>query len=393
MAGLFAGLARRVIDAVVRGGDEPARGCGPLWGERVLAIKWVQRFERRGSRAASKMGGYLRPRLEPHREFLEELRVEKTDITLKALCDRLLAERGVRADTAMMSRFFRRIGVTLKKDADRARAGSCGHKAPSPALAKPSEARRPFASRLHGRDLDQDQHDPALRQVAAQKKARRQGPAQPLENRDIPGRAAQRSYRRALRVRRPHQRRAVSAYVEQFLVPTLKPNDIVVLDNQSRLPQRKGGANRDQGRRRASPVPSKVISPYLTGHTGCVICAGYVVRYLSSEPSQDLRVISDNLGRDSRTSEWRCRPEEPSIRPRLGLAELDRPARVAILVPELGRLGFPCLRNAPLLDRLLLLLGVALASARRSARRRRFARPWRRSRPRAAPRRTGRTAA
>jgi transposase len=27
----------------------------------------------------------------------------------------LLAERGVRADTAMMSRFFRRIGVTLKK--------------------------------------------------------------------------------------------------------------------------------------------------------------------------------------------------------------------------------------------------------------------------------------
>jgi hypothetical protein len=51
-----------------------------------------------GSRAASKMGGYLRPRLEPHREFLERLRAEKSDITLQALCDRLLAERGVRAD-------------------------------------------------------------------------------------------------------------------------------------------------------------------------------------------------------------------------------------------------------------------------------------------------------
>jgi transposase len=59
------------------------------------AIKWVQRFERSGSRAASKMGGYLRPRLEPHSE--------KSDFTLQALCDRLLAERGVRADTAMMS--------------------------------------------------------------------------------------------------------------------------------------------------------------------------------------------------------------------------------------------------------------------------------------------------
>jgi transposase len=51
----------------------------------------------------------------PHREFLEAARTEKSDITLQALCDRLLSERGVKADTSMMSRFFRRIGVTLKK--------------------------------------------------------------------------------------------------------------------------------------------------------------------------------------------------------------------------------------------------------------------------------------
>ncbi len=61
------------------------------------------------------MGGYLRPKLKPHREFLEALRAEKADITLQALCDRLLVERGIKADTSMMSRFFRRIGVTLKK--------------------------------------------------------------------------------------------------------------------------------------------------------------------------------------------------------------------------------------------------------------------------------------
>jgi transposase len=79
------------------------------------AIKWVQRFERSGSRAASRMGGYLRPKLEPHREFLEALRGDKSDITLKALCHRLLVERGVKADTSMMSRFFRRLGVTHKK--------------------------------------------------------------------------------------------------------------------------------------------------------------------------------------------------------------------------------------------------------------------------------------
>ena len=49
-----------------------------------------------------------------------------------------------------------------------------------------------------------------------------------------------------------------------------------------------------------------------------------------------------------------------SVRPCLGLAELDRPARVAVLVPELGGLGLPGLGNASVLDGLLLLLGIAL---------------------------------
>jgi hypothetical protein len=51
----------------------------------------------------------------PHREFLKAARAEKSDITLQALCDRLLAERGVKADTSMMSRLFRKIGVTFER--------------------------------------------------------------------------------------------------------------------------------------------------------------------------------------------------------------------------------------------------------------------------------------
>jgi transposase len=108
-------LRDRVIDAVVRGGMRRRSAAARFGVSGSSAIKWVQRFERSGSRAASKMGGHLRPRLEPHREFLAALRAEKSDITLQALCDRLLAERGIRADTAMMSRFFRRIGVTFRK--------------------------------------------------------------------------------------------------------------------------------------------------------------------------------------------------------------------------------------------------------------------------------------
>jgi hypothetical protein len=51
----------------------------------------------------------------PQRDFLEAVRAKKSDVTLQALCDRLSAERGVKADTSMMSRFFRRLGVTFKK--------------------------------------------------------------------------------------------------------------------------------------------------------------------------------------------------------------------------------------------------------------------------------------
>ena len=48
MAGAYSqDLRDRVIDAAVREGMSESS-----------AIKWVQRFERRGSRAASKMGGY-----------------------------------------------------------------------------------------------------------------------------------------------------------------------------------------------------------------------------------------------------------------------------------------------------------------------------------------------
>jgi transposase len=116
MAGAYSqDLRDRVIDAMVGEGMSRRAAAARFGVSESSAIKWVQRFERNGSRVASRMGGYLRPKLEPHREFLEALRSEKADITLQALCGRLLAERGVRADTSMMSRFFRRIGVTLKK--------------------------------------------------------------------------------------------------------------------------------------------------------------------------------------------------------------------------------------------------------------------------------------
>ena len=90
-----------------------------------VAIWRLERVERDGSRELSVgHGGHRASKLMPHRDFLQAARTEKTDVTLQALCDRLSAERGVKADTSMMSRFFRKIGVTFKKDPSRARGGS-----------------------------------------------------------------------------------------------------------------------------------------------------------------------------------------------------------------------------------------------------------------------------
>jgi transposase len=116
MAGAYSqDLRDRVIDAVVVEGMSRRAAAARFGVSESSAIKWVGRFARSGSRAAAQMGGYKRVRLEPHRAFLEGVRAEKSDITLRALCDRLLTERGVTADTSLMSRFLRRLGVTLKK--------------------------------------------------------------------------------------------------------------------------------------------------------------------------------------------------------------------------------------------------------------------------------------
>ena len=57
--------------------------------------------------------------------FLEAARAEKSDVTLQALCNRISAERRVKADTSTMSRFFRKI-VTFGKGRSSRGSGIAG---------------------------------------------------------------------------------------------------------------------------------------------------------------------------------------------------------------------------------------------------------------------------
>jgi len=55
--------------------------------------------------------------------------------------------------------------------------------------------------------------------------------AWPLAHHDVPRRAALRPTDRALRIRWPINGECFRAYVEQLLVPCLRPGDIVIMDN------------------------------------------------------------------------------------------------------------------------------------------------------------------
>jgi transposase len=95
-------------------------------------------------------------------------------------------------------------------------------------------AARPIAS------LGQDQHDPPPWPLPPRRPPGRQGAARPLAHADDPGLRRGRLFLAALRCGRitapcvldgPINGASFRAYVEQFLVPTLSPGDVVVMDN------------------------------------------------------------------------------------------------------------------------------------------------------------------
>jgi transposase len=108
-------LRDRVIDAVEKGEMSRRAACRHYKISESVAIKWLERMSARAPESLSDMAAIVLPSSCRTGTFLKAARAEKPDVTLQALCDRLSAERGVKADTSMMSRFFRKIGVTFKK--------------------------------------------------------------------------------------------------------------------------------------------------------------------------------------------------------------------------------------------------------------------------------------
>jgi transposase len=116
MAGAYSqDLRDRVIDAVEKEGMSRRAAARRFGVSEAAAVKWLQRYANLGHREPVGTGGHRPSKLKPHRALIDAILKEKPDITLESLGLRLLAERGVTADTSMLSRFLRREGITHKK--------------------------------------------------------------------------------------------------------------------------------------------------------------------------------------------------------------------------------------------------------------------------------------
>ena len=74
-------LRDRVIDAVKKGEMSRRAAARRYEISESVAIKWLERVERDGSRAPVGHGGHRASKLMPHRDFLEAARAEKSDVT------------------------------------------------------------------------------------------------------------------------------------------------------------------------------------------------------------------------------------------------------------------------------------------------------------------------
>lgn len=128
-------LRERLVAAVEAG--ESRRSAARRFGVSAsVAVKWVQRVRQRGSVAPDQVGGYRRPALEGERDWILARIAEKPDLTLRALAAEL-GERGVKAGQYAVWSFFKREGLTFKKNPARGRTGPAGRRQEAQPLETP----------------------------------------------------------------------------------------------------------------------------------------------------------------------------------------------------------------------------------------------------------------
>ena len=224
-------LRVRVIAAVESGMSRNA--AAKRFGIAVAtAVRWLKVWHETGATAAKPKEGDLRShRIEACRDVLFAAVEAQADVTLEELSELLRREHGVGFAVSKVWRFFARHGVTLKKTAHASEQG------------RSDEAARRKAWFEAQPDLDPERLVFVDETGASTKMARMRGRARRGERCRAPvphGHRQTTTFTGALRLDGmtapmvldgPMNGEAFLAYVEQVLAPTLRPGDVVVMDN------------------------------------------------------------------------------------------------------------------------------------------------------------------
>jgi len=223
-------LRDRVVASVE--GGRSCRETARLFEVSVASVvKWSQRKRRTGSAAASPMGWRNRPlRLAGERAWLLERVAAQPDVTLRGLQAELL-DRGIRVSLKAIWNFFRAERLTFKKSLHAAEQDR-------PDVARRRVQWKKYQGRIDPRRLVFIDETWAKTNMTRLHGRCRSG--ERLVAKVPHGRWRTLTFLAALRWDRieapcvidgPINGRSFLAYVEQMLVPTLKPGDVVIMDN------------------------------------------------------------------------------------------------------------------------------------------------------------------
>lgn len=114
-------LRERAVAAVEEGGLSRHQAAAQFRVGVSSVIRWCDRKRRTGSAAPKPMGGKVKPKLEPHRDWILARIEEEPDLTLEELRAELAA-RGVKVVVSTIWEFLDREKLSFKKNSARRRA-------------------------------------------------------------------------------------------------------------------------------------------------------------------------------------------------------------------------------------------------------------------------------
>lgn len=118
-------IRSRIIRAV-KGGLSARAAAEKYEVSASCAIKLVKRWRESGSYAAKKRGGYRRPALEEHKEWLCGLVEQYPDWTLQEITTHLAREKSLKVHLSTVGRYLDSLDLSYKKKRARRRTGPAG---------------------------------------------------------------------------------------------------------------------------------------------------------------------------------------------------------------------------------------------------------------------------